>query len=115
MEIQRRYVKRSTKFYTMNLDSQLPYALRLAAGATQLDNIKVEIVDAIPAKKTFFFLKIGKWEKRMIDYCISKLNEDIQNSLIHYDNPKFYTPDRGLIIVRQNPIFAIINLHYKIK
>lgn len=100
----------------MNLDSQLPYALQLAAGATQLDNIKIEIVDhVIPTQKTFFFLKIGNWEKRMTDRCVAQINEAIRSGLIRYKNPKFYVTKRGLIIVRQNLIFAMVNLHYNIK
>jgi hypothetical protein len=99
----------------INKENSLPYALRVAAGTTRLDNIKIEILkNNIPTKRTFFFLKIGDWENRMIKRSIDHLNEDIRQNLIRLKEPKIYITDRGLIIVKNYLFLTMCNLHYKI-
>ena len=91
-----------------------PFAMTIAVGAHQLDNIKMIPTDKrIPPRKTFFFLRIGDWENRLIKRGVSHLNEDIRGSLIRYKSPQIHIYE--IAHVSKNPIFAILEMQYTIK
>jgi hypothetical protein len=96
----------------MKISDNLPVSLQIAAGATELDNIKIIPVDKNPGiRHTISTFKIGKWEKRLISKSVNFINDDIKKSL--KSNEKFYVYCLGNI--RKNMFFVNLDLLYDIK
>ena len=95
-------------------DHNIPYCMQIAVGATQLDNIKtVPTNSKLPTRKTFFFLKRGDWEKRLVKRAVEHLNEDIRGNLIRLKEPKFYP--YVLADVKHYLFFVKLDMKYSIK
>ncbi|MCK9445449.1 hypothetical protein M0Q50_00980 [bacterium] len=68
--------------YNMKTPTSLPYGLQIAAGATELDNIKiVPVNDWIKLYRTLSVLPFFNHEERLIKKCIKKLNNDIKKQV----------------------------------
>jgi hypothetical protein len=98
----------------MKNENSLPYALHIAAGATQIDNIKViPTNEYMPLRKSVFIWKSKDWEKKLIDACVKALNEDIKVSLIDKKSPSLYVYALGHL-KHNNKLFAMMGMHYDI-
>ena len=94
--------------------SGLPYPLRIAAGATQLDKVKIVPINyRISVRKTVFVLKHGNWQDRLVNKAVDVLNEDIRVMLIGHKNLEFHV--WKIADVKENPIFVTLNMCYKFR
>ena len=64
-------------FISKNYDSKsLPFALNVTAKATGLDNIKiVPVNEDTGVRRSEYVLKMGNWEKRLVDKCVKSINK----------------------------------------
>ena len=67
----------------------LGFALRVAAMSVELDNVKITPVSYdIGVRQTIKTLKIGDWQKRLLEKSSKILNKDIRNTLDKSDSKK---------------------------
>lgn len=98
-------------------ENRLPFALHVAAKSTELDNIKIIPINKdMGVRHSAFVLKIGNWEKRLVNKCAKVINDDIEQSLIRNPEAMFYVYIIGESKNMEGSIFiAQADMHYDIK
>lgn len=98
----------------MKEDNTLPFAIKLAGKTIALDNIKIISTEYyIPVRKSIGTLKIGDWEKRLLNKSILFISNDIKKSLAKNKDCKLYIYIFGYI--KPKLLYATVELSYEIK
>lgn len=98
----------------MKTPTSLPYSLQIAAGATELDNIKIVPVNYfIEPYRTLSVLPFFNHEQRLIKKCIKKLNDDIKKQLKINENSIIYVYCLCKFVERG--FFVCAEMSYEIK
>jgi len=75
----------------VKLESTLPYAITIAAKATEIDNIKVIPVNSeCGIAQSFWAFRIFNYKKRLVRRAVRNLNRDIRKALKKDPNVKLY-------------------------
>lgn len=98
------------------MESNLPFALRVAAYSVQLDYVKVIHTNDFYKPKQIVTFNFFGWEKRLQENCIKKINSEIIEYYKHKDNGRFYMHNNYFISMFYTKylIFKCVDLNFTI-
>ncbi|MCK9574757.1 MAG: hypothetical protein WC979_03125 [Candidatus Pacearchaeota archaeon] len=93
-------------------ESSLPFAMRIAAITTELDNIHIESATSfVGIKRLCIVCSYGEWEERLIAKCSKVLTKDIKKAKSKNPNAKLIL--YKLCEVVDHEFFNVAEMSYK--